>query len=72
MAIDDDDQWLTISEAAALTRLSRPALAQLRYKGGGPVYYRLSGKTILYRRSQLEAWMNDCAYDRTGHPLVSH
>lgn len=71
MDATDDEDWLSIDEAAAVAHLSRSSLAQLRYRGGGPTYYRLSGKTILYRRSQLIAWMDGCAHDRTGHPLIA-
>lgn len=66
-----DGEWLSLNQAAELTHLSKATLAQLRYRGGGPIYYRLSAKTILYRRSETLAWMESCAHDRTDHPLVS-
>lgn len=69
---NSDEEWLSIDDAAKISHLTRGALAQLRYRGGGPIYYRLSGKTILYRRSQLIEWMNGCAHDRTDHPLVAN
>jgi hypothetical protein len=68
--MDADDEWLSLIQAAELTHLSKAALAQLRYRGGGPVFYRLSGKTILYRRSELISWMESCAFDRTDHQLA--
>lgn len=67
--MDADDQWLDLEEAASLMHMTRATLAQLRYRGGGPVYYRLSAKTILYKRSVVLAWMESCAHDRTDHPL---
>jgi predicted DNA-binding transcriptional regulator AlpA len=69
MSMSDDDEWLSLDQTAALTHLSKAALAQLRYRGGGPVFYRISGKTILYRRSETLAWMESCAHDRTDHPV---
>lgn len=69
--MDSEEEWLSLTQAAELTHLSRAALAQLRYRGGGPIFYRLSGKTILYRRSQLIEWMESCAFDRTDHRLVA-
>jgi len=67
--MDADDEWLDLDQAASLMHMTKANLAQLRYKGGGPVYYRLSAKTILYRRSVILAWMESCAHDRTDHPL---
>lgn len=67
--MDADGEWLDLDQAASLTHLTKANLAQLRYKGGGPVYYRLSAKTILYRRSVILAWMESCAHDRTDHPI---
>lgn len=67
--MDADDEWLNLDEAAALMHMTRASLAQLRYRGGGPVYYRLSAKTILYKRSGVVSWMESCAHDRTDHAL---
>ncbi|WP_344090525.1 helix-turn-helix domain-containing protein [Microbacterium deminutum] len=69
--MDGEEEWLSLTQAAELTHLSKAALAQLRYRGGGPIFYRLSGKTILYRRSQIIEWMEGCAFDRTDHRLVA-
>jgi hypothetical protein len=56
---------MTIPEAAEYLRISKGALANLRYQGrGGPPYLRLTPKTILYRRDALDAWLD--AAERTG------
>ena len=48
--MDTDDEWLTLPQAATLMRMTRAAIAQMRYRGDGPTFYRLSAKTILYKR----------------------
>lgn len=63
--MDDNDEWLIIDEAAELMRMTRAALAQQRYRGVGPTFYRLNAKTILYKRSGVLAWMESRACERT-------
>ncbi len=37
--------------------MTKPAIAQRRRRGIGPVFYRLPAKTIVYKRSAVLAWM---------------
>ena len=67
----DDDEWLTLPQAATLMRMTRAAIAQLRYRGVGPTFYRLSAKTILYKRSEVIAWMESRACTRTDDVLAA-
>lgn len=53
--MDTDDEWLTLPQAATLMRMTRAAIAQRRYRGDGPTFYRLSTKTILYNRAEVLA-----------------
>ena len=69
--MDVEDEWLTLPQAATLMRMTKPAIAQLRYRGFGPTFYRLSGKTILYKRSEVVAWMESRACTRTDDVLAS-
>ncbi|MEV8266833.1 helix-turn-helix domain-containing protein [Microbacterium sp. NPDC076911] len=69
--MDADDEWLTLPQAASLMRMTRAAIAQLRYRGGGPTFYRLSAKTILYKRSEIVSWMESRACSRTDDVFVS-
>ena len=69
--MDTDDEWLTLPQAATLMRMTRAAIAQLRYRGVGPTFYRLSAKTILYKRSEVLAWMESRACTRTDDVLAS-
>lgn len=69
--MDADDEWLTLNEAAALMHMTKGALAQLRYHGYGPTFYRLSAKTILYKRSGVLTWMESRACERTDDVLAT-
>ena len=69
--MDADDEWLTLPQAATLMRMTRAAIAQLRYRGIGPTFYRLSAKTILYKRSEVIEWMESCACTRTDDALAT-
>jgi hypothetical protein len=51
------DPLLTPGEAAAYARLTVGQLAQLRYRGQGPVYLNPTPRRILYRRSDLDSWL---------------
>lgn len=55
---------LTPREAAEYVRQSTNLLAQLRFKGQGPKYLKPTPRTVLYRRSDLDAWLN--ASERTS------
>jgi predicted DNA-binding transcriptional regulator AlpA len=52
-------------------RMTRAAIAQLRYRGIGPTFYRLSAKTILYKRSEVIEWMESRACTRTDDALAT-
>ena len=52
--------------------MTKAAIAQLRYRGVGPKFYRLSAKTILYKRSEVVAWMESRACTRTDDVLASN
>ena len=42
------------------------------YRGDGPTFYRLSAKTILYKRAEVLAWMESRACTRTDDVLASN
>ena len=69
--MDTDDEWLTLPQAATLMRMTRAAIAQMRYRGDGPTFYRLSAKTILNKRAELLARMESSACTRTDDVLAS-
>jgi predicted DNA-binding transcriptional regulator AlpA len=47
---------LTACEAAKILGLATSTLAKLRLSGTGPVYCKL-GRRVVYRRKDLEAWL---------------
>ena len=51
-------QPVTVSE---ITGLSIAALAQLRYHGRGPRFYKPTPRTVLYRRSEVMEWVEQSA-----------
>lgn len=69
--MDADDEWMTLPQCATLMRMTKAAIAQLRYRGVGPRFYRISAKTILYKRSEVVAWMESRACTRTDDVLAS-
>jgi hypothetical protein len=56
--MDKNDSLLDPRSASDYTRLSVPALAQLRYLGRGPKYLNPTPRKNLYRRSDLDTWLN--------------
>jgi excisionase family DNA binding protein len=52
-----DDVYLTIEEAAALIRSTPAAIYQMRRRGQGPPARR-PGARLLFRRSELLAWLD--------------
>jgi len=47
---------LTAAEAASVLGLAPSTLAKLRLSGHGPLYCKL-GRRVVYRRADLEAWL---------------
>jgi len=65
---EDFIQPVTVSE---ITGLTVAALAQLRYQGTGPRFYKPTPRTVLYRRSEVIAWVEASAQSRTGSPAYA-
>jgi len=42
--------------------------AAKRHRGNGPVFIRLGGRSIYYRRSDIEKWLEDSRFTRTDTP----
>lgn len=57
MSVANPDPLLTEKEAARYLGYSPKALAGWRYKGGGPVFVRVSATSVRYRVSDLETWI---------------
>ncbi|WP_104198961.1 AlpA family transcriptional regulator [Cryobacterium sp. Y29] len=51
---------------AELTGLTIGGLAHLRYLGRGPRFYKPTPKKVLYKRSEVIAWVEASAQTQTG------
>lgn len=57
---DRHPQYLRTPEAARFLCLSHRTLERLRVTGEGPPFFRPEGRRfVLYRVSDLEAWLNE-------------
>jgi hypothetical protein len=61
-------EFIQPSDVVELTGLSIAALAQLRYQGRGPRFYKPTPRTVLYKRSEVLDWLESSAQVRTGVP----
>ncbi|MGW9167907.1 helix-turn-helix domain-containing protein [Agromyces sp. NPDC055658] len=59
---------LTPDEVAKLAHTTPGQLAQLRYRGGGPRFVKF-GKKVLYRRADVESFLEANLYTRTDQPV---
>ena len=61
-----DYKLLKTAEAAQYLGVSESLLHKLRLTGGGPVFVRLAGRSIRYRRTDLDDWVNASAMASTS------
>lgn len=57
------EPFISINEALSLMpSMTRNHLAQLRFDGAGPKFYKPTGRTVLYKTSEVLQWVesNDC------------
>ena len=59
-----EPKWIT-PEAANYAGCSPRTLEKLRQTGGGPVYLKI-GRSVLYRKSDLDAWLKRCTRTSTS------
>jgi hypothetical protein len=60
-----ESENLTPPDAAAHLKRTEKTLAQWRSQGRGPAYLKTGGR-ILYRRSDLDAWLDSCRRTSTA------
>jgi len=58
-------EWLSAKEAAEYTGLGFSTLAKLRLKGGSAPFIRV-GMKILYKRSDIDAWLESKRVSNTS------
>ena len=66
-----EEEFVQAAVVSDMTGMSTGALAQLRYTGGGPRFYKPTPKTVLYKRSEVIAWVEASAQTRTGSPAFA-
>jgi len=59
MTTDTRECLLTTFEVGRITKNSVRTLESWRLKGGGPPFVRISRRSVRYRRSDLEQWIED-------------
>ena len=58
---------LTGEETSEFLNVASQTLAQWRFKGGGPTFLRY-GRRVMYRKSDLLAWLAEREYQNTSQP----
>ena len=62
----NNDELLTVVEAASYLRLSKSFLDKLRVYGGGPEFIRAGVRKILCRRQDLDRWVESRKFRSTS------
>ncbi|PSL02508.1 AlpA family transcriptional regulator [Haloactinopolyspora alba] len=60
-----DDPLMDPPATADYLGTSVPALAQMRYRGDGPPFIRMTARKIRYRRSDVDGWLSSRTRTRT-------
>lgn len=61
-----EEGFVSPSVVTELTGMSLASLAQLRVRGKGPRYYKPTPRTVLYKKSEVLAWVEASARQRTS------
>ena len=61
-----EQEFIQPAEVTEITGLSIAALAQLRYQGRGPRFYKPTPRTVLYKRVEVVAWVENSAQTSTA------
>jgi excisionase family DNA binding protein len=62
---DDSDDLMTVEELAAYLRKPVPTIYQWNSRGAGPPPIRV-GRNVLYRRADVEKWLDAHTAERAG------
>jgi hypothetical protein len=61
-------EFIRPAEVSELTGLSLGALAELRFEGKGPRFYKPSAHRVLYKREEVIAWLESTVQTPSGVP----
>ncbi|MEL5990747.1 helix-turn-helix transcriptional regulator [Microbacterium phosphatis] len=65
---DDPLIWLSPAQVCELVPgMTERRLRGLRANGAGPRYYKPSLKTVIYERSEIEAWIRGSVHTTRDH-----
>ncbi len=67
----DLDRLMDEREAANLLCYSIRALQNWRYRGGGPLFVKVSGRSVRYRRRDLLAWIDERTVAHTSQNTLN-
>ena len=51
---------ITLDEAAVVLDITPRALRDMRYRGGGPAFYKLNSIVLRYKMSEVIEWRDGC------------
>jgi predicted DNA-binding transcriptional regulator AlpA len=63
-----DEPFISPPEAASIAGITTGHLAQMRFTGRGPKYYKPSPKRVLYKASEVRSWIEASARTSTADP----
>ena len=66
-----EEEFVQPAVAGEMLGLSISALSQLRYHGRGPKYYKPTARIILYKRSDVNAWIEASAFISPDSPVFA-
>lgn len=65
-AVIESEPYISDDEVASrMPGMTKGNLAQLRYTGKGPKFYKPSPRVVLYKWSDVQNWIEDHAKTRT-------
>ena len=59
-------RYLRTPDAAAYLGTTRRFLEKLRSKGGGPKFCKIGGRTVVYPKDELDAWVKANTFESTS------
>lgn len=65
------DEMATPAQVAKALHTTEASLAQMRYRGDGPVFARCGRRRVLYRWCDVTRWVEESLHTRTDRPLES-
>lgn len=68
-SLDPRNVRMRPDEAAVYIPMDKGQLAQLRYTGNGPTFLKPSARTVLYRKGDIDDWLDASEQTTTGHEV---